>query len=359
MRNPDPDIENLNILIDTSPLQTAHSTRGIGTYTRLLTRELEKIKGLNVRWSTKSYQKTSKPSLTHFPFFDLFFSTLRIKFFHPVVVTIHDVIPLKYPEYYPVGVKGKLRLIWQKFALKFVKAVITDSYSSKKDIINHLGVPGRKIKVVYLAANENLENQEEKEIRKVRRQFGLPQKYFLYVGDINYNKNIPQLIKILKFLPKDVHLVCVGKNFYQQNIPEWQWIETQIALSSVGDRVHFLTEVLTEQVGELAAIYSGAICYVQPSLDEGFGLPVLEAMRCRVPVVSSNRGSLPEVGGKYSLYAKPNAETMAEKIEEITTWSKSYRTQFTREAYAWSQNFSWKKAAEQTTEVYKSVTGHR
>ena len=84
-----------------------------------------------------------------------------------------------------------------------------------------------------------------------------------------------------------------GKNFTPQDIPEWQWIETQIALSDVQDRVHFINALEGSVEHELSAIYSGAAVYVQPSLAEGFGLPVLEALQCKVPVDSSNTTSLP------------------------------------------------------------------
>lgn len=346
----------MKVLIDTSPLSSGHAIRGVGTYTRELLEHLEQIEDIEVfRSSTLEKGKNLKPDITHFPFFDLFFNTLPIDMTKKTVVTVHDVIPLKFPQYYPPGIKGKLRFNQQKIALKTVNGIITDSESSKIDIVKYLGIPEEKIHVVYLAANPNLKAQKEIVVNKVAKRYHLPKQYVLYVGDINYNKNIPQLIKMMKFLPENVHLVCVGKNFVEQEIPEWQWIETQLALSNVAPRVHFLTNVLTDSEEDLAAIYSGALCYIQPSLYEGFGLPVLEAMQCRTPVVATNTSSLPEVGGEDAVYTGTNAEELAAGVEQVLSWSKSRREQKIKAAYQWSQTFSWQKTAANTVEVYKKV----
>jgi glycosyltransferase involved in cell wall biosynthesis len=355
--NPDITGNNLTVLIDTTPLNTGHAIRGIGAYTRLLTNELEKIPRVSVlKSSSIENDKQKKLShIVHFPFFDLFFATLPLKIFKPSVVTIHDTIPLRFPKQYPSGIRGKYNLLKQKLALKSVSAVITDSHSSKKDIMSFLKVPESKIHVIYLAANPELSAQSSSQVEEIRNKYHLPKKYVLYVGDINYNKNIPQLIKMMKFLPDDINLVCVGSNFTEQEIPEWKWIETQLALSNVGNRVHFLTNVLTDSSTELAALYSGAQCYVQPSLWEGFGLPVLEAMQCRTPVVSSNKGSLPEIGGAFVIYSEPKAQDMATKVLEVASWSNTKRIEKTRAAFAWNQNFSWGKTAQETLKVYQDL----
>lgn len=343
----------MKILIDTSPLDTGHAIRGIGTYTRLLIEHLEKINEIYVVRSGTKEAENFKPDLVHYPYFDLFFSTLPIFKKYPTVVTVHDVIPLIFPDEYPPGIKGRARFIKQKSALKSVKAVITDSESSKKDIEKYLGISSEKINVIYLAANPDLKKTSEKEIRRVRRSYKLPTNYVLYVGDINYNKNIPQLIKAVRYLPQHVKLVCLGKSFIQQNIPEWHWIETQLALSDVEKKVKFLPDVPGGAISDLAAIYSGALCYVQPSLYEGFGLPVLEAMQCQIPIVSTQASSLPEVGGDFVKYVNQDAESIAQGINEILAWSKTKRQEKIKNAFNWSQNFSWDKTAQETADVYK------
>lgn len=347
--------EKINVLIETSPLGNANAHRGIGAYTRLLTQNLEKIKDLNIKRSTLEIPKEFKPDLIHYPYFDLFFSTLPLT--HPAksVVTIHDVIPLKFPQQYDPGLKGSMRFIKQKFSLSKVDAIITDSHASKNDIINHLGITEEKIHVIHLAADESLVATNETNINKVKRSYKLPKNYLLYVGDINYNKNIPQLIKSLKYLPREIKLVLVGKNFKPQEIKEWQWIETQLALSDVEKRVKFIPNLSNDAITDLSAIYSGAIAYIQPSLYEGFGLPVLEAMQCRTPVVCAHNSSLIEVGGQDVVFVETDGEDIAKGVKKILEWSKTKRTKKIRLAYKWSQTFSWEKTAKETAKVYKNL----
>lgn len=347
----------IKILFETSVLSGDHSARGIGTYARLLLQNLEQNAELEIhKSSTLSKIDKLKPDIIHYPFFDLFFDTLPLNPFKKIVVTVHDVIPLLFPDFYKPGIKGKLRFRKQKLALKNASAIITDSQASKNDIIKFLSVPASKVHVVYLAANPNLKSQDTQLIEKVKLKNKLPRKYILYVGDINYNKNIPQLIKMMKFIEDpEVKLVCLGRNFTPQEIPEWQWIETQLALSDVSDKVVFLNNVLTESIDELGAIYSGAELYIQPSLYEGFGLPILEAMQCRTPVVCSQNSSLVEVGGEFVIFSEPTAEDFAQKVTQVLGWAKTRRENWVREAYKWSQNFSWEKTAEETATVYKEV----
>lgn len=347
----------INVLLNSNVLNTGSANRGIGTYTRLLSNKLDKDTEINL---VKSSAKKAPTDIIHYPFFDLFFDTLPLHLFKKTVVTIHDVIPLIFPKFYPSGIKGKLRFKKQKLALKNVNAIITDSKNSKIDIIKYLNVPEEKIHVIYLAPNDEFEKQDEKVIKKVLKKYNLPKNYFLYVGDINYNKNIPQLIKMMKFIEdKDIKLVCVGRNFSPKDIPEWKWIETQLALSNVEDRVIFVNNLLTESMTDLSAIYSGAIAYIQPSLYEGFGLPVLEAMRCQTPVISAKNSSLIEVGATNVLFAQANAEDFAQRAIEVISWSKTTRKKWLKKAFEWSQKFSWYKVAKETIAVYKKVIDYK
>lgn len=347
----------MHVLFDTSPLKTGHSHRGIGLYTKLLSEQLRQRPDLTLSFSlAEAKKKSQKIDIVHYPYFDLFFHTLPLRKPAPKsVVTIHDVIPLEFPKQYRPGKKGTLALYAQKLALSGVNVVLTDSLSSQKSIVSRLRVPEKKTRVVYLAANPVFKAQKPETVEEVRTKLDVPSTYILYVGDINYNKNLPQLIKSLKFLEPSIHLVLFGKNFTKQDIPEWQWIETQIAMSDVSSRVHFVTQVDSDK--EIAALYSGALAYVQPSLAEGFGLPVLEALRCKTIVVSSNTTSLPEVGGNHVFYADPVAESLAEAIEHVQKLSPEERTVKIMDGYTWSQTFSWQKTADETIAVYQSLVG--
>ncbi|MBD3279132.1 MAG: glycosyltransferase [Candidatus Pacebacteria bacterium] len=346
--------KKLKVLLDTSPLANANSIRGVGMYTRFLTQALEQRSDLIVKRSGE-LANGFQPDVIHYPYFDLFFNTLPLIKRAKTVVTVHDVIPLKFPDHYPAGVKGKLRFFKQKKALQRVEAVITDSQASQKDILKHLAVVPEKTHVVYLAPNPNLQKTSQKQLNAVRRRYKLPQSYILYVGDINYNKNLPQLIKAVRELPYNIKLVCVGRNFQPQGIPEWQWIEAQLALSDVGKRVKFITDVVGEADQDLSAIYTGALVYVQPSLYEGFGLPVLEAMRCETPVVCARNSSLIEVGGEQVEFVQPQAESIAQGVQQVLSWSAKKRQQRVQTALSWSKTFSWQLVAEQTSKVYHQL----
>jgi glycosyltransferase involved in cell wall biosynthesis len=337
------------VWIDTTPLRTGHASRGIGVYTSLLQKSLSRVDSIEL------VNTSSKANIIHYPYFDFFFSTLPFSFFKKSVITIHDTIPLIYPDKYKPGIKGGLKFIKQKQALKTVNAVITDSNSSAFDVKTYLGVPSSKINIVPLAANPNLYSQPEAKLKKIKRQYGLPKTYILYVGDINFNKNLPNLIKMMKYLPKTVKLICLGKNFKPQPIPEWHWLETQLALSDVESRVKFITNLDNSKLDDLAGIYQLASCYVQPSFYEGFGLTVLEAMQVGTPVIASKTSSLPEVMGEAGILVAPEAETLAKGVEEVLNYSSSKRLEVIKNGKKHAAGFNWKKVAEQTAKVYLSL----
>lgn len=347
--------DKIKVLFDTSPLSNSNQIRGVGTYTRFLAQELEKIDSIELERSTRKTSKGFSPDIVHYPFFDLFFPTLPLIKKAKTVVTIHDLIPLVFPDYYQAGVRGKLAWKKQQLALKNVKTIITDSQSSKNDIIKFLNIPPQQVEVVYLAGNPEIKIPKKSTINQVKKDQSLPHEFILYVGDINYNKNLIQLIKAMKFLPETIHLVMVGKNFREQDIPEWQWIKTQIGLSDVANRVHFINNISVGDFDTISAIYTAALCYVQPSLYEGFGLTVLEAMQVKTPVVCANNSSLIEVGGKHAIFTKADAESLAEGAMQIISWPNEKRREITDQAANWAETFSWQKVAQETAKVYFKV----
>lgn len=341
----------MRVALDDSPLTNGHAQRGIGTYTRLLQVALQTQSAIElIPWRDRA-----QAEILHYPYFDFFWPSLPRQDRAKSVVTIHDVIPLIFPEHYPVGWRGKFNFWRQRRRLSTLPAVITDSLRSQADIVAHLGVKEERISVVPLAIDPALRLPSPEKRRSIKRQLKLPQSYSLYVGDINFNKNLPQLIKMLKYLPWNIKLVCVGANFRPQPIPEWKAIETQLALSDVARRVIFLPEIKAGDFDSLATIYAEARCYLQPSLYEGFGLPVLEAMRCQTPVVATQVASLPEVGGEHALYVQPSAESLAQGVKEVLAWSGRRRAEWLRQAYLWSEQFSLAQFARRTLQVYQSV----
>ncbi len=341
----------MNILIDTSPLTSGHAARGIGAYTRFLVSALQQRGDITVLAEPFTKRKNRQADVVHFPFFDLFFASLPSTRL-PTVVTIHDVIPLQFPAQYPVGFKGRFAHLRQLNKLGGIKLIVTDSQTSKDNIVDLLGVPAEKIVVVHLAANPLLFPTSSNESNSVKRKHGLRSPYILFVGDINYNKNLPELIKAFRYLPSELQLVLLGKNFKEQDIPEWQAIERQIAAVGMVDRVRFLTNIPSENVAELSAVYSGAECYVQPSLEEGFGLPVLEAMRCGTPVVASNCGAHLEIGGESTWFVDPEAESIAGGVKAVLSLSATERETVIAAGRQWEKRFSWENVAESMIRVY-------
>lgn len=344
----------ISVFFDTSPLSSAHAGRGIGAYTKQLLAAMHLNPELLI-FTPQDEPNRNSQDIIHYPSFDLFFPSLPLKHSKPFVVTVHDVIPLRFAEQYPRGVKGSLAWKRQEWALRQAAAVITDSYASQADILAFTKLPLEKVFVVPLASNPELQPPGPEVQQQIKRSLKLPKEYILYVGDINYNKNVPQLIKALKLLPKRLSLVCVGKNFYPQSIPEWQAIESQLTLSEVQDRVTFLTTIDSGDSETLATIYAQALATIQPSLWEGFGLPVIEALHCGSPVIVAHNSSLLEVGGPAATWVEPTAESIAAAVIQVDGWSESYRQKMIAVGKNWSSLFSWKTVAEQTQAVYETV----
>lgn len=341
----------MEILIDTSPLKTASGGRGIGRYVSELVKALRSLPTEHKFFT--SDQPTASVDLVHYPFFDLFFPTLPIFKKKPTVVTIHDVIPLVFPKHYPVGVRGRLAFARQTLALKSVAHVITDSQTSKRDIVELLKLKPDKVSVIPLAASENFYRRTQAEIEAARKKYELPKNYVLYVGDINYNKNLPFLISVMARIP-DISLVMVGKAVTNTSIPEGQAIQKAIADSGNQKFVKLLDNVDSQD--DLASLYSGAKAYVQPSLYEGFGLPVVEAMRCKVPVVSSRGGSLPEIVNEMGFLFHPRdpheCEAALRKALRLTPEAKA---SLVKKAYDYSLQFTWERTARETLAIYEKV----
>jgi len=345
----------MKVVIDISPLKSAHKTRGIGTYTRNLAESLIQIDPKN------DYILTSKPNhlatdLIHYPYFDFFFPTLPFKKTKPTIVTIHDTIPLIFPQHYKPGLKGKINLIRQKLALQSADAIITDSNNSKKDIAHYLNQPNQKIHVVHLAANRQFKKASQAEIKRVRKKYHLPAKFVLYVGDINYNKNLKALINAFSKTNSKFHLVFVTRALRNKHLPEAKIIFQSLKQYNLKERFHLLTNVPLDPSSDLIAIYSTATAYVQPSLYEGFGLPVLEALKCQTLVISSNAASLPEVGGDAVIYFDPkNINSLTSALTKTLNLSYPKRQRLIAEGLKQANKFSWDETAKNTIKIYQQI----
>lgn len=342
----------MEIAIDASPTKTGHRTRGIGSYTTNLIYSLRNIdNNLKV---TEFYNSKSPPQadIVLYPYFDLFLHNLTMLAKSTRVVTIHDVIPLVFPEHFPPGIRGQINLYLQKLALKNTSAVICDSQTSKKDIIEKLSYPADKIHVVYLAPGKGFRKMNDSKILdKVSKKYSLPQKFVLYVGDVNWNKNLLNLLKAIKL--SGVNLVAVGSAIADENLAQTKSLIAQINDLGIQDnvtRLGYVPEV------DLISIYNLATATIQPSFYEGFGLPVLESMACGTPVICSNNSSLAEIGRDAAIYCDPETpQNISKQIIHITNLSPDNRSLLEKKSLLNASKFSWAKTAQKTYEVFKTL----
>jgi glycosyltransferase involved in cell wall biosynthesis len=347
----------MNILIDTASLSNGSAIRGIGQYTKNLIKGLKDLNTQNKIFVSE--ENPEKTDLIHYPFFDFFFPTLPLQKRTRTIVTIHDVIPLVFAKHYPRGIRGNITLLRQKLALRDVTHIITDSQCSKRDIIHHLHIASSKISVVPLAASEDVKKQPQSVVDSVRKKYLVPKNYVLYVGDINYNKNLPFLIHSVSRIPK-IYLVMVGKSMKNTSIPEGKAIEEAISKYGMKDRVILLDSLAGDATQELSALYTGATAYIQPSFYEGFGLPVLEAMQCQTPVISSCGGSLPEVVGNAAVTFHPHDENDCEAaIRKVLKLTPVQRQAMVRSGVMRAREFTWERTARETMAIYMSVFSSR
>lgn len=340
----------MKVGIDISKLNSMSSSRGVGYYTKNLYESLKEYTDIEVEIIEKG--SAEKFDLIHYPYFDLFSPTLKADKRTPTVVTIHDVIPLLFPKKYPPGLRGTIKNFHQKLNLKKVKAVMTDSECSKKDIHEKLGIKKEKIEVVYLAASSNFKKiSDSKKLGDVKKKYSLPEKFVLYTGSTNWNKNLPNLTKAV--LQAGAEVVFVGKAF--ENRENLGHIELSsfaefLKMYSDNPKVHILGFIPDE---EIAAVYNLAGILAQPSYYEGFGLPILEAQACGVPVITSNVSSMPEVAGKGARFVNPESpDEIKRAIIDILT-DKKLRDDLINEGFRNTKRFSWEKTAVETAKIYK------
>lgn len=345
---------NMKVAVDARPLGSGDSVRGIGVYTRELLKAFKAIKKqVTVLDKELNNSDLAGFDLVHFTSFNPF--TVSVPLTKPkgtkFVLTIYDLIPLIYPAHYPPGVKGAIRLAVNKYLIKKnVDAILTISETSKKDVCRFLGVNPDIVHVVYLAPRPLFKKEEIKgwtfEVGGKR----VPKTFALYVGDVNYNKNIPVLVDACRITK--IPLVIAGKQAYKVEEMDLKHPELKhlkgIDWSGV-IRVGFVPEDI------LVELYNSASVYIQPSLYEGFGLPVLEAFACGVPVVAGKTQALVEIGEGAAFLADPaDPKDFAEKIKSVLN-DKKLAGEMVKKGYGRVKDFTWEKTARETYAVYETV----
>ncbi|MDO8638152.1 MAG: glycosyltransferase family 1 protein [Candidatus Daviesbacteria bacterium] len=288
---------------------------------------------------------------------DLIFSpTHYIPRFSPVkrVVTIFDLAYLHYPQMYKKDDFWKLNN-WSKFSIENADKIITISNFCKQDIIKEYKINKDKIILAYPGYDAEIFHkiQDKNEVQKIVEKYQIQGKYIIYIGTIQPKKNLVRLIEAFGDID-DLKLVIVGKTtgLGKQG---WKFEEILKRPKELGieEKVIFTGFVPTE---DLPYLLSGAEAFVLPSLYEGFGIPVVEAMACGIPVIVSNVASLPEVAGKAGLFIDPlSVDQITQAIRTISS-DKKLRLQKSKECLVQAKKFSWKNMAKIVLKTFEEVT---
>ena len=262
------------------------------------------------------------------------------------VVTIHDLIFRRLPQCYPFIDRAIYDYKFKK-ACQNANLIIAVSECTKRDIVKDYGISPDKIEVIYQGCDSAFAQiVDTSEKNEVRNKYRLPKHYILSVGSIEERKNALLAAKALKYLPEDIHLVLVGKETaYTEKIKTFAKDE------KLEERIHILHGI---PFADLPAIYQCADVFAYPSRYEGFGIPILEALNSKLPVVAATGSCLEEAGGPDSLYVNPDdAEAMAEAIKKAI--HPTERVQMIEKGITWAARFSKEQMARQTMQCYNRL----
>lgn len=261
------------------------------------------------------------------------------------VVTIHDLIFLRYPNLYS-HFDRKMHTKKFQYAATHADRIIAISEQTKNDIIEFLEVDAAKIEVVYQGCHAVFKTEKTVEQQQeVQRKYKLPERFILNVGTIEPRKNALQIVKAIKDI--DTNLVIVGRKtaYYQE-------IQSYIGAHELQEKVYFL-EGLSLQ--ELAILYSMADLFVYPSIFEGFGIPIIEALYAKTPVITTQGGVFPEAGGPSSMYVDPEDTIALQKAITVVLSSEEKRKEMREKGYTFVQKFNDDVIAKNVMRIYKQL----
>jgi glycosyltransferase involved in cell wall biosynthesis len=270
----------------------------------------------------------------------------------PFIVTIHDCIHLRFPEYLPNRFAPTVARTMMRGAARRSKRILTVSQASKQDILHYLHVPTEKVEVIYNGLDERLATAPDREaVVNVRDRFQLDAPFILYTGNIKPHKNIDRLIEAYSILRRrgfqTTKLLIIG-----DDVSKYPNLRRLVHRFQLHQYVRFLGFVPD---ATLAALYRLASVFVFPSLYEGFGLPPLEAMAAGTPVVTSNISSLPEVVGDAALLVDPmDAGAIADAMARILN-DTDLRTALIARGRERVKAFSWQRSVRRIRDVYSEV----
>lgn len=297
------------------------------------------------QWSVPGILRRARARLYHSPYYLMPYLPGV-----PSLVTCYDLIPLVYPEYFTATQRLMYRLA-HILALRTARVILAISQATKSDLVRAFHVDPQRVHVTPLAADAAFAPRSAAQIAAARSKYALPEQYVLYLGINKPHKNLPRLVEAwrlsnINFQISNVKLVIAGQ--WDERYPEARRLATELGL----DQIVFAGPV---EETDLPALYSGATLFVFPSLYEGFGLPVLEAMACGVPVICSNTSSLPEVAGDAALTVNPRDATgIANAITRVLD-DAGLRDGLCAKSLARAAQFSWARTACATMQVYREI----
>ena len=274
------------------------------------------------------------------------------------VVTVHDIIFERFPETYHFDERYVHR--WKiKQACKVADAVIAISKQTKEDLINFYGVPENKIFISYQSCNPIFQQHISNDYKAiVKKRYQLPDRYFLFVSSIAPRKNLIAICRAMILLKDKINIPLVvignGKN-------EKEEVKKLMQDNDIAGRLILLNEMAASKesafttAGDFPAIYQQALALIYPSVFEGFGAPLLEAMWSGLPVISSNTSSLPEVAGDAALYFSPHDyELLAQQMLSVAL-NNSVTTVLRSKGFEQAQHFTTQKYADSIMSVYHQI----
>ncbi|WP_298045943.1 glycosyltransferase family 1 protein [uncultured Bacteroides sp.] len=263
------------------------------------------------------------------------------------IVTIHDLIFLRYPQYYH-SIDRKIYTYKFRKACENADKIIAISECTKRDIIEFFRIPADKIEVVYQGCDPSfIHPVAEEKKREVRAKYQLPDRYILNVGSIEERKNALSAVQALMMLPEQIHLVIVGRHTEYTDK-----VEHFIKENKLEERVHIISNVPFD---DLPAFYQLAEIFVYPSRFEGFGIPIIEALYSGIPVVAATGSCLEEAGGPDSIYVHPDdIKGMADAFKQIYT-DPERKKNMIEKGHSFAKRFSEEKQAEEILNIYKKL----
>lgn len=261
-----------------------------------------------------------------------------------LAVTFHDLSFVRYREFFSRRARLWHRLVNPRRLARRADAILATSEHTKNEVVGYYGIPAERVTVTPLGVDESFfRRADAQEFARVRRQYGLPERYILTVGNLEPRKNVATLLQAYSRLRPDADLVVVGRDVRGGND-----LYRHARSLKNGNHVHFLGYV---RAADRPIVYQAASIFVYPSYYEGFGLPVLEAMASGVPVIASQATSLPEVVGDAGILVDPY--DVADLAEALTALLKDagFCQRLAARGVQRAKQFSWQRTAEMTAAV--------